>query len=192
MARNLQLLCKLCLLAGLVLNYVWNDPHLVTAKKVTIPVTQLPPRVPTYVPTARNFLEPHNAARARVKVAPLQWNATLAAYALAHGQKQRDRSKCEMMEHSNGGPGYGENLFWGSHLDITAEWAVGYWISEREFYNYAANRCEPEFEECGHYTQIVWRNSSQVGCAAVPCHDASVLMVCEYFPPGNVAGMRPF
>lgn len=149
--------------------------------------------VTTY-PTSRDYLDPHNAARAHVKVAPLEWNVTLAAYALLHGQKQRDVNKCEMLEHSiaNGTEVYGENLFWSSIVTVTAEWAVKHWASEAEAYDYDSNRCVPEFVECRHYTQIVWRNTTQLGCAAVRCRDAAVLIVCEYFPPGNLNGERPF
>lgn len=61
-------------------------------------------------------------------------------------------------------------------------------------------------EETGHFTQLVWKATRQVGCAAVDCgyskdgdrgaKDASGryryaqgwYVVCEYMPPGNVMG----
>lgn len=47
--------------------------------------------------------------------------------------------------------------------------------------------------QTGHFTQIVWKGSNQLGCAAVTCPDGKIFtgygptlyLVCEYAPPGN-------
>jgi hypothetical protein len=44
---------------------------------------------------------------------------------------------------------------------------------------------------CGHYTQIVWRNTKSVGCAVARGKGVEV-WVCNYDPPGNYAGQRPY
>jgi pathogenesis-related protein 1 len=44
---------------------------------------------------------------------------------------------------------------------------------------------------CGHYTQIVWRNTKAVGCA-VGGKGAREVWVCDYDPPGNYVGQRPY
>lgn len=62
-------------------------------------------------------------------------------------------------------------------------------------------------EETGHFTQLVWRTTTDVGCAAIDCgygngtddnekrgdtgsytRAQGWYVVCEYSPPGNVMG----
>ena len=135
------------------------------------------------------YLDPHNAARAMVGVPALSWSANLADYALNYANSQRNQ--CLPLTHSNGP--FGENLFWGSAKD--PEWtaldAVTDWTDEVAFYNYAENSCTPG-QMCGHYTQVVWNTTTDVGCAHVKCNDASDYIICSYNPPGNWIGERPF
>lgn len=52
------------------------------------------------------------------------------------------------------------------------------------------------FEQWGHFTQIVWKDTTHVGCATVMCNglaniDSSMPLpftVCNYSPPGNYDG----
>jgi len=44
---------------------------------------------------------------------------------------------------------------------------------------------------CGHYTQIVWRDTKQVGCG-VARDNRREIWVCNYDPPGNWVGHRPY
>jgi hypothetical protein len=39
----------------------------------------------------------------------------------------------------------------------------------------------------GHFTQLVWVNSTGLGCAAQVCSSFN-LLVCKYWPPGNYQG----
>jgi hypothetical protein len=73
------------------------------------------------------------------------------------------------------------------------------WASEAADYDYASNSCAPG-KVCGHYTQLVWRNSTLVGCAYARCTQNSPFdgvptwdfWVCDYSPPGNWIGQRPY
>ncbi|BBG95244.1 pathogenesis-related protein-1-like protein [Prunus dulcis] len=47
-------------------------------------------------------------------------------------------------------------------------------------------------DECGHYTQVVWRNSVHLGCARAKCDNNWVFVICSYEPPGNYEGERPY
>ena len=54
-------------------------------------------------------------------------------------------------------------------------------------YNHATNTCSaPSGQSCGHYTQVVWRASTAIGCARVVCsNNAGVFIICNYYPPGT-------
>jgi hypothetical protein len=53
---------------------------------------------------------------------------------------------------------------------------------------------------CGHYTQIVWKTTTRLGCGVALCDQNSPFMgfpkwefwVCNYAPPGNYNGQRPY
>lgn len=80
----------------------------------------------------------------------------------------------------------GENLVAGAS-NATA--GVDSWASERKSYNWR----KPGFsEETGHFTQLVWTNTTSVGCGRTNCQGKGGTdgwyVVCEYWPPGNVVG----
>jgi recyclin-1 len=73
--------------------------------------------------------------------------------------------------------------------------AIGAWANESKSYDYSA----PGFsEQTGHFTQLVWKATRQLGCAVTNCsaYDPNNsngeafgwFVVCEYAPPGNVVG----
>ncbi|KAF2480527.1 CAP domain-containing protein, partial [Neohortaea acidophila] len=118
-----------------------------------------------------------NFFRARFLASPVQWDATLAQFAHKHAQG------C-LWEHS-GGP-YGENLAEGF---ATPALAVDAWAAEEKHYQYPDGGFS---ESTGHFTQLVWKNTTHVGCGAVNCGsgtggDAAFgwYLVCEYAPAGN-------
>ncbi|KAK1584999.1 hypothetical protein QYE76_016938 [Lolium multiflorum] len=136
----------------------------------------------------QDFVDPHNAARDDVGVGPVSWDDTVAAYAQSYAEQRR--GDCQLV-HSGGQ--YGENIFWGSAgADWSAADAVNSWVSEKQFYDHGSNTCA-EDEVCGHYTQVVWRDSTAVGCARVVCdNNGGVFIVCSYNPPGNFEGQSPY
>ena len=69
--------------------------------------------------------------------------------------------------------------------------AVNMWVDEWVNYDYNSNTCYPG-TMCGHYTQMVWRNTLRVGCARVQCNSRWYFVICSYDPPGNWAGQWPF
>jgi hypothetical protein len=143
---------------------------------------------------ARAFVDAHDVARAAAVPTPdpplpgVRWDADVAAVAQAWAEG------C-VFEHS-GAPALGENLALFSNPQTTPEEVVQAWASEIAFYDYATDSCAPG-EQCGHYTQIVWRDSTGVGCGVAACDDvagfgAGLLWVCNYTPPGNFIGQRPY
>jgi pathogenesis-related protein 1 len=68
---------------------------------------------------------------------------------------------------------------------------VDAWAAEARNYSPRSNRCQPG-RSCGHYTQIVWRATQEIGCGVAVCADLGQIWVCDYRPAGNVAGRRPY
>jgi hypothetical protein len=78
---------------------------------------------------------------------------------------------------------------------------VAAWSGEAADYDHAANSCA-EGKQCGHYTQLVWRGTARVGCAHRVCTinwpfgpatpGSWDFWVCDYEPPGNFVGQRPY
>lgn len=131
-----------------------------------------------------DFVDTHNAARAEVGVGPIAWNKTLAAYARNYALSRI--VDCNM-EHSRGP--YGENLAEGYGY-MSGEQAVKFWASEKPYYDHSSNKCVGD--ECGHYTQVVWRTSVHLGCARAKCFNGWMFVICSYDPPGNYEGQRPY
>eukprot|EP01018_Ginkgo_biloba_P006473 Gb_11042 [translate_table: standard] len=132
------------------------------------------------------FLFPQNYARAKVGVFPLLWDYKVESYARWWAEQRK--VDCQMI-HSHGP--YGENIFWGTGQDWTPLDAVKFWVDEKQYYSYANNTCDGN-EMCGHYTQIVWRDSRRLGCARIVCDNGNLFMTCNYDPPGNYIGERPY
>ncbi|GMI97549.1 hypothetical protein like AT4G25790 [Hibiscus trionum] len=140
-----------------------------------------------YLGLITQFLSPHNAARASIGMPPLVWNLRMARYAQWYANQRRQ--DCDL-RHSNGP--YGENIFWGSGNGWTPADAVASWVAESKWYDHGSNSCAGG-QECGHYTQIVWSKTRGVGCAKVVCDGGKgVFMTCNYDPPGNFVGERPY
>ncbi|MEP2025583.1 CAP domain-containing protein, partial [Reichenbachiella sp.] len=96
-------------------------------------------------------------------------------------------SNCEF-KHSGGE--YGENIWAGTEGAFEPTDVVNSWGSEITDYNYESNTCATD-KDCGHYTQIVWKNTTQVGCGVATC-DGLDIWVCQYDPPGNFIGEQPY
>lgn len=132
----------------------------------------------------------HNRVRARLDLPPLEWSDALARYARTWADKLQRRG-CRLQHRPGSGPDkqrHGENLFSSTGQASTPGDVVDAWAAEVKDYNPRTNRCKGV---CGHYTQIVWRTSTKVGCAMATCGDTEV-WVCNYDPPGNFLGQKPY
>ncbi|KDP37608.1 hypothetical protein JCGZ_06951 [Jatropha curcas] len=132
-----------------------------------------------------DYLIPHAEARKAVGLKPLIWDKKLEAYAKDYTSQRI--GDCELV-HSEGP--YGENLAWCSD-DLSVADAVKMWTDEGADYDYNTNNC-CEGKECGHYKQVVWRDTTCIGCAKVRCNNGGTLISCNYNPPGNYEGQKPY
>lgn len=137
----------------------------------------------------------HNVERAEVGVPPLVWDPQLAQIAQAWAEQCVDVDPpIGLVDHNDGrSQGYpeyvGENIY-GSGGQASGTAAVALWIQEQANYNYQNNSCSGV---CGHWTQVVWRTTTKVGCALHNCPGLQYgsTVVCNYAPGGNTGG-RPY
>lgn len=129
----------------------------------------------------------HNKVRAAVNVGPVKWSPALAGYA----QKWADHLAGESckMEHRSDSQ-YGENIFQGTADVYTGLDAAKAWESEKKAYK-GAPLTTAMIKPVGHYTQMVWRDTRMVGCGEATCNKM-LMVVCNYDPPGNYVGRKPY
>ena len=140
-----------------------------------------------FSPIAAEALKAHNQFRKQDKQKPLIWNKDLEKISQEWANKLA--SSCKMSHHQGQVP-FGENLYYYSQ-STTVTNAVKAWASEKVFYNYQQNKCQ-DGKQCYHYTQIVWKGTTDLGCGYQSCSNGAQFWVCTYFPAGNIIGARPF
>lgn len=134
----------------------------------------------------------HNEARADVGVDPLIWSKGLALYAQSWAEHLA-ATRCRMEHRPRSGKWkqlYGENLLIGTAGYHGVADAVREWEREKSLYHGEALNSS-NWYPAGHYTQIVWKGTRHVGCAKAECR-GKVIVVCNYDPPGNVLGLKPY
>ena len=142
-------------------------------------------------PVSTRLLAAHNRERALVGVPPLQWDSVLAASAASYGPTL---GALERLEHSPraGRPDQSENLFMGTRRAYSPEQMVGSWASEKTWFRpgiFPAVSSTGNWLDVSHYTQMIWRGTTRVGCAIYSTRRSDFL-ICRYSPKGNRDGQR--
>jgi len=109
----------------------------------------------------------------------LTWSDNLA------NKAQKWANGC-VFQHSGGSLGaFGENLAAGTGSDYGIASAIASWVNEDKDY-------DPNNPQSSHFTQVVWKATTKVGCAVQSCDGIFAasfgkahFYVCEYDPPGN-------
>ena len=141
----------------------------------------------------QRLLAAHNAERAAMGIPPLQWNDRLAADARVWAEELAATGKFEHSPDTPGEDPQGENLWAGTPRAFSPEAMVHLWVSEKRDYRpgvFPNNSRSGDIENVGHYTQLIWRASHQVGCASA-VGEREEFLVCRYSEAGNVYGERP-
>jgi hypothetical protein len=133
----------------------------------------------------------HNLERARVGMPPLIWDAALGNAAATYAAQMAITG---MFQHSDRSArrGTGENLWMGTHNAFSVEAMVGGWASEKRFFVpgiFPNNSSSGNWEDVGHYTQMIWPTTDRVGCAIASTPRIDYL-VCRYATAGNIDGRR--
>ncbi|OXG48683.1 hypothetical protein J010_03922 [Cryptococcus neoformans] len=148
------------------------------------------------------WIKAHNNARIMYGAGQVTWDDGLAEMAEVHA------SLCNK-EHTKAA----ENLRWGSGFG-TPQDDVNEWMSEAALYDwdnpgYSGKNHHPMGKGCvesygkildaiGHFTQVVWKNTTRIGCYIARCpkgsvvsskYDQSYQTACEYDPPVRESGL---
>lgn len=144
---------------------------------------------PSFASASARLLAAHNEVRSQVDVPALQWDPALAAAAASYGPVLE---RLGGMRHSprSSRPGQRENLWMGTRGAFSPEQMVGSWAAERRAFQpgrFPHVSRTGNWLDVSHYTQLVWRNTTSVGCAIhrAPRWD---YLICRYSPPGNIDG----
>lgn len=131
----------------------------------------------------------HNVERRRVGLAPLAWDPQLADGARLYAN---ELVRSTTLRHSPKvvRPGIGENLWKGTRGYFAPAAMVGGWMSERAMFRggrFPDVSTSGNWADVGHYTQMIWPTTQRVGCA-IGRSVADDVLVCRYWPSGNVTG----
>lgn len=141
---------------------------------------------------SETVLSSHNEERRRWRVPPLRWDEGLVADARAYAGTLAQKGYLEHADMSSRAQPQGENLWMGTRDAFGYDQMMSGFLEERR--NYVA-RAVPHISktgnwaDTGHYSQMIWRTTTSVGCAVASNKDFDFL-VCRYSPAGNVWGMR--
>jgi pathogenesis-related protein 1 len=136
------------------------------------------------VADAQKVLNHHNMARREVGVQPLTWSKELSAYA----QQWADHLAATATFSHRPNNQYGENIFMGSSNYAPLDASEG-WYSEKKDYTYGKFTGKGG---TGHYTQMVWQNTTQVGVGVAISASGDIYVVANYAPAGNYIGEYPY
>jgi hypothetical protein len=135
----------------------------------------------------------HNRERLALGLEPLTWNPALVESAQRWADYLAATGRFEHSPENRRDP-EGENLWAGTKGYFAPEAMVDAWIREKQFFRpgvFPNNSTTGRVEDVGHYTQLVWRATSEVGCAQSASAREDIL-VCRYSEAGNYLGERPF
>ncbi len=138
-------------------------------------------------------LASHNRERQAIGVPAMRWNADLAASAKDWADHLASTGAFEHAPESRAGQ-QGENLWAGTRGHFSAEGMVDGWVREKRHYRpgrFPDNSATGRVADVGHYTQLAWRKTLQVGCAKATGGQDDIL-VCRYSEAGNYIGEVPF
>lgn len=131
-----------------------------------------------------SLLKTHNLLRSQHGAPAMTWNQGIQKYAQEWANKIAKEDRMYHRQPNN----YGENIYWASGMNPSGKNVVDSWYSEIKDYNYS----KPDFSmKTGHFTQVVWIGSTELGCGRATSKNGGIYIVCNYNPPGNYMGLFP-
>ena len=144
---------------------------------------------------ATEILQAHNYYRSQVGVPPLHWSDTLASHAQEYATFL---SNNQLFNHSStiDRNGEGESLWMGTATNNTTfTQMIKSFGNEQQYYQHGIFphvSTTGNWSQVGHYTQMIWRDTTQLGCAGSIGTDGNYRLVCRYWTAGNVIGQMVY
>ncbi len=136
------------------------------------------------------LLQAHNEYRSDVGVSPLTWSQTLANSAQNWSNHLANVGR---LEHS--GSEFGENIWMGTSEFYSFPEMVDSWGEEKEYFIpgslFPNVSTTSNWSDVGHYTQIVWEDTTELGCG-LSTGGGNDYLTCQYDPAGNIFGQRVY
>jgi hypothetical protein len=172
----------------------WTWPLAVFVLVLAAPMTSAAQAsaVTEHVSFSQQILEAHNTYRASVGVPPLVWSDELVYAAQVWANSL---SSDLQFAHDPSVRNQGENLWMGTAGAFTLTQMVDDWGRERRYFKsgtFPDVSTTANWSDVGHYTQMVWKNTTSVGCFGRTGSDGYYRLVCRYSPAGNIIGQRIF
>jgi hypothetical protein len=164
---------------------------------IPIPLSEVKPAPPR--PTASDPTSPeqarmlfaHNKCRAEMGEPPLYWSGALAKS--AQNWAEYLATTARRLQHSETA-GVGENLaMWTTGSKSPSE-LIALWTQEKFDFTpgvFPAISRTGEWHSVDHYTQIIWKDTAQMGCG-LATGGGNDFLVCQYSPQGNIIGERVY
>ncbi|XP_008584246.1 PREDICTED: cysteine-rich secretory protein 3-like, partial [Galeopterus variegatus] len=141
----------------------------------------------------KEIINKHNDLRRRTNpnarnMLKMRWNAEAAKNAEKWAQ-QCILSHSPPSQRKISFAGCGENIFMSTHPKSWSD-AIQYLYDEVKDFKYGFGSTRSD-AKTGHYTQLVWATSHQLGCALAHCpHEIlKYYYVCQYCPSGNIVNI---
>lgn len=138
------------------------------------------------------MLKKHNQERQLYHYNALSWSEKLAKDARSWAESLSRQNRFEHAFAELRQKDQGENLWMGTAGYFSHSAMVQMWLDEKRlvkdgvFPNVTNGR---NWAEVGHYTQIIWPQTREVGCALAR-GAVNEFLVCRYLPAGNVIGTK--
>ena len=136
--------------------------------------------------TVRNdLLDRHNLYRAKHQAPNLARLAALETIAQSYSEHLVTLGYLVHSSNTLNGNYIGENLYFGYNAGYLGHKPVDAWYNEIKDYDFN----KAEFTSgTGHFTQVVWKNSKQLGCGVACGTNDYCYVTCNYYPGGNYLG----
>ena len=120
----------------------------------------------------RSILIEHNKERKLLNIPNLTWNEEIASYAEEWALQLAEEDNSI---HHRSGDNYGENISWISSMPDDISEGVAMWNEEKVYFKYKP--IGNDWAKSGHYTQVIWKNTTQVGCGCAVSQSGAFFFV---------------
>lgn len=136
-----------------------------------------------------DYLQQHNKYRSLHQAPVVKFNPELCSLAQQWAEHLAAKDAFAHSDCKFQGKPLGENIAMkmsSSQSDFPGHAFVDQWYSEVERYDFRAN----SGPSTGHFTQVVWKGSLEVGVGKAVTKSGKVLVVGNYYPAGNMMGQN--